>query len=99
MRPGLADIEIEKITGTLVGQRSDDLRRPACFIRVAARARTAEFIEPFQSDLPRPVPGAAPTRPSLRPLIGEGGIFRQNPGNTCRAIAKLCLRMILLFEE
>jgi hypothetical protein len=44
MRPGLADIEIEQITGTLVGQRSDDLRRPACFIRLAARVRAHSRI-------------------------------------------------------
>jgi hypothetical protein len=43
--------------------------------------------------------GAARTRSSLRPLIGDGGIFQQTSGAMCREIAKLCLRMILLFEE
>jgi hypothetical protein len=43
--------------------------------------------------------GAARIRPSLRPLISEGGIFLQNSGNKCREIAKFCLRMTPRYEE
>jgi hypothetical protein len=46
----------------------------------------------------REAAGASRARHSLRPLISEGRISRQNSRETCGEIAKLCPQEMPLFE-